>query len=344
MKQIRLILNSLAVITLSLTIASFTQAQSQRAYVAIEGSDGNPCARTSPCRTISQALSVVASGGEVIILDSGDYDPFKVTKAVTVEAPPGVNAAVAGNSDDAVAVLAGASDMVVIRGLHISITGRSVAMLAGIGFSTGGALHVENCVIQGLGNLPPGNFASNSAIAFSGSGLLFVKDSIMRNSNTGVDLFPHSMGIAVATLDGCRMENNGTGLRVGYDAAATVRNSIVIENLGGFSVAPNINNPSKAAKLAVENCLITANGIGIEASNYIGNAVGHANISNSIVTNNQTGIFAYPNGIIAVENTTITHNKAGLKHLDSGRLFTAGNNKLLLNETDGTFTDRFGLQ
>jgi hypothetical protein len=60
-------------------------AASRFAFVATTGSDRNACTETAPCATLAQAVSVTASGGTVVVLDSGDFgavdinDPFTIT-------------------------------------------------------------------------------------------------------------------------------------------------------------------------------------------------------------------------------------------------------------------------
>ena len=55
------------------------------------GNDVNNCASIlTPCQTLAGAAAQVAVGGEVIILNSGDYGPVTITRALTIEAPPGV--------------------------------------------------------------------------------------------------------------------------------------------------------------------------------------------------------------------------------------------------------------
>src|SRR5215469_8886866 len=91
MRLFRIALGSFLIVTV---FASVSQAQVQRTFVSGSGSDGNPCSRTSPCRTFTQALSVTNPGGEVIALDSAGYGAFIVTQAVTIQAPNGVYAGV----------------------------------------------------------------------------------------------------------------------------------------------------------------------------------------------------------------------------------------------------------
>ena len=47
------------------------------------GSDSNPCARSSPCLTFAAALAQTA-GGEIVVLDPGDFGPVIITKALTI--------------------------------------------------------------------------------------------------------------------------------------------------------------------------------------------------------------------------------------------------------------------
>lgn len=69
-------------------LASAFAAAPDVAYVAFNGADTNPCSRTAPCKTITHALSIVATSGVVDITATGLYDNFTVTKAVTVKADP----------------------------------------------------------------------------------------------------------------------------------------------------------------------------------------------------------------------------------------------------------------
>src|SRR5215472_18109741 len=82
---------------LSVTSAS---AQVQRTFVSGGGIDSNPCSRTAPCRTFTQAISQTNAGGEVYVLDSAGYGPFTITKSVAIVAPQGVTAGISVFSGD----------------------------------------------------------------------------------------------------------------------------------------------------------------------------------------------------------------------------------------------------
>src|SRR5260370_42406683 len=81
------------------------------------GRDSNPCSRTGPWRTFGQAISQTNAGGEVVVLDSAGYGVFTISSAVSITAPPGVYAGISVFSGDGIDINAGASDIVILRGL-----------------------------------------------------------------------------------------------------------------------------------------------------------------------------------------------------------------------------------
>src|SRR6476659_4072782 len=82
-------------------------AQVFRAYVASDGNDANPCTLQQPCRLLPAALTVVADGGEIWMLDSANYNTgqVNVTKSVTILAIPGaVGSVVATSGGDGITI------------------------------------------------------------------------------------------------------------------------------------------------------------------------------------------------------------------------------------------------
>ena len=78
-------------ILVSLLASTAADAQLFRAYVASDGNDANPCTLPQPCRLLPAAIAAVASGGEIWILDSANYNTstVNVTKSVSIVAVPG---------------------------------------------------------------------------------------------------------------------------------------------------------------------------------------------------------------------------------------------------------------
>ena len=62
-----------------------------RAYVASDGNDANPCTLAAPCRLLPAALTAVASGGEIWMLESANYNTatVNINKSVSILAVPG---------------------------------------------------------------------------------------------------------------------------------------------------------------------------------------------------------------------------------------------------------------
>src|SRR5215467_4594521 len=89
MKLARFVIGSALFLAL---YTSASLAQVQRTFLSATGSDGNPCSRAAPCRTLAQAISQTNAGGEVVILDSAGYGPVTIPKSITVTAPAGVYA------------------------------------------------------------------------------------------------------------------------------------------------------------------------------------------------------------------------------------------------------------
>ena len=57
----------------SLASVSSVQAQNSRSWVASNGNDGSDCSRANPCMTFNGALAKTNAGGEINVVDSGDY-------------------------------------------------------------------------------------------------------------------------------------------------------------------------------------------------------------------------------------------------------------------------------
>src|SRR5512147_929574 len=118
------------------------QAQATRTWVSGVGDDANPCSRTAPCKTFAGAISKTAAGGEIDALDSAGFGAVTITKAITIDGSA-VLASVLGTGVNGIVVAAGATDVVILRGLSLNGAGTG---LAGVRFNTGKALHVEDCV------------------------------------------------------------------------------------------------------------------------------------------------------------------------------------------------------
>jgi hypothetical protein len=110
---------------LSVLTSTGASATAQRTFVSANGNDANPCSLAAPCRGLAAAVAAVASGGEVIVLDSGGYGTFAIGKSVSVIAPTGVYAGISVFSGAGITVSTVATDTVKLHGLTVSDQGPS---------------------------------------------------------------------------------------------------------------------------------------------------------------------------------------------------------------------------
>lgn len=289
-----LTLQGLTALACLILCAPVARAQIARAYVARDGNNANPCTRSLPCRQIDRGIDAVLPGGEVVVLNTGDYKSFTVDKAVTVAANPGASPGITITSGVAALISAGASDVVTLRGLTFNgLDPQNVSF--GVTSDSGAALHIEDCTFL--------NFAIGTG---SGSGvLLFVVNSVFRGNTSGIQV-----AAGRALVDHCRFENNATGLFVGSGGRVTVRDSAAFGNTRGFYAG-------------------TA-----------GRPVTDINIEACVAASNETAIYADPDVVIRVANSTITNNTVALFAQVGGQVLsrTPATNTVVGNGAGETFT------
>src|ERR1700761_871924 len=117
-------------------LLSSLQAQSFRTFVASFGNDANDGSRSTPKRMFQAAHDAVATGGEVVALDSAGFGALTITKSISIIVPPGVNGFITVTGDaNGVTITAAASDRVTLRGLILE---------GGGGSANGRGIHVDS--------------------------------------------------------------------------------------------------------------------------------------------------------------------------------------------------------
>jgi len=310
MLRTRSVIRIIALVAFSLSLISLAEAAtSPRVFVsATRGKDSNTatlCTVANPCYSWKAALSVVATGGEVVALDNGTYGAATINKAVTLEGPVGGYTGINVSSGDGIDINAPGAT-VVLRGLTIDGANRSGTF--GINATSFGALHIEDCVING--------FSGNGIYVPTGSHL-FIKDTISRN-NGGAGIYTATP----ASVDHVRVEDNtGSGFVV-QNATAHVRNSVASGNqgtdvlnggtaTGGGFVAYAMNGEgngfSASVLLYLDGCVATMNSIGVSVSALAlveGGANAAASLTQSTVTSNVVGLGQTANSFSIAALTT----------------------------------------
>jgi len=214
-----------AVACLATTLFCATaEAQLFRAYLTSDGNDANPCTLQAPCRLLPAALNAVASGGEIWMLDSANYNTSTVTinKSVSILAVPGVVGSV-------VSVNAGrrSASRLQVSTLRCATSSLACSGAApgtiGVSMNVASSLTIENSLIA---NLP------HYGVDIRG-GSLKVDNTTLRN--IGIYAFQLQNG-ASATISRTQMLANKGGVVVAGNntstTTASLSNSVIS---GGFT-------------------------------------------------------------------------------------------------------------
>jgi hypothetical protein len=248
------------------------------------------CSRIKPCDTFRHALSVTIPGGEIDVLDPGEFGTVTIAQSVSIVAD-GVVAGIQVTSSGGDGIDVTGSDVtVVLRGLTLDgvSTGNN-----GISFTGSGNLHIEDCTVTHFTN-------DGIDLEASSASAVFITDTIVRN-NGAAGVFTSGASVT-ATLDNVRTERNETGVFATDGPTVSVRNSVASFNADGFDAKSSSNAP---VVLNVESSLASDNGSGIIPEG----AKATINISNVTVVNNTTGLSPTNGGhIVSFGNNKITDN------------------------------------
>jgi hypothetical protein len=304
-------LGAISALVLGLAAVPPAAAQASRTWVSGVGDDANPCSRTAPCKTFAGAISKTAAKGEINVLDPGAFGAVTITKSISIIAT-GQEAGVLASATNGIIINAGANDVVVLRGLDIEGIGTG---LRGVRVLAGGALHIENCTINGFN----GNPGVGISFEPSGQSQLFIKDTFVRDNRTsmtggGILIKPSGGGAAVAVLDNVRSERNSYGVRAENNSRVTIRDSVLGNN--------------------------NSNGLAAVSS---GSAVNVQLIDSVVSYNGQNGILVSgSNAIAGIGGNSITGNGTGLQTAALGQIVSFGDNYVQGNTTDGSPTSTPG--
>lgn len=316
--RISAILAAAAIAAAALTaFAGSASTQATRTWVSGVGDDANPCSRTAPCKTFAGAISKTAAGGEINCIDSGGYGGVAITKSMTI-ACEDVEAGVLNGGIHGIVINAAATDVVVLRGLEIDSAPDDTGV-NGIRFYSGGAVHIEDCVIR-----------DNQAGELNGNGILFMP------SSGSPELF-----ISNSHITGNGDATSGTGVHIEPSGSAgakvTIENTILANN--SIGVRGVSNNTTGVVEISIANSELsggTFHGLVVQADS--GTTKVTVN-STRIVNNAKQGIRAIgANGIVRVGSSIISGNLTGLNSINGGNIRSYGNNQLNGNGTDGAFT------
>jgi hypothetical protein len=266
---------SLTLVTTSLVFflqATPAQAQASRTWVSGVGDDANPCSRTAPRKTFAGAISKTALNGEINCLDPGGFGAVTITKSITIDCHE-VFASILNAGTNGINIpfdsFNAADVRKTVRLRNININGINTGLIGiritGGAVVTGGAVFIEDCLIDG-------NFSGSArgiSEERSGGGELFISNTAVRNmGQTAIQINPIGpTGAAVAgqiinaVLDNVRVQNANFGLAVGNNGRATINRSVFS---GNTQAGIEAEGPLAAVEVHVSNSVSSNNGTGVQ--------------------------------------------------------------------------------
>lgn len=287
----------LALVSVVMT-AFDARATASRVFVAAKsGNDANACdSVATPCQTFAGVITQVSAGGEIIVLETGGYGPVTINKAVTINAPDGIIAFVHPPSGDAITINAGATDTVILRGL--TLNGGSGN---GITTNTVGQLFVEHCTITGY---------SFGGLQFTApGGTLFMNDDDVRECGISAVLVQSSGSPARADIRDSSFVGNFDGVAAGVGGVVAVMDSVAMDNSNtGFLATSSAGG---VADMTLSHVQAVSNGVGLQAFTFNGGGTATLHVSDSVVTQNTTGVAATLTGSTVIGSSPGTNLVAG---------------------------------
>ncbi len=300
---------------------SYESDGSQSWVSAASGSDSNPCTRSAPCLTFAGAFAKTVPGGEIDVLDPGDYGPLTITNAITIYNGGSGVAGIFVSGTSAITIQAGSSDVVNLRGL--TLNGGGGGNNSGVLVTSGGTINVQKCLIQSFKGTAAGVAGINISPT-AGSVDVRVEDSTIVTNNPGVYIRPGSGAVANVLIRHSHVDNNSGG-------------GVRSDGTGGGTVITGISDSTASENL--DNGVIAIAGPGSATVNLARDLI-NANGLAGVVSNQSDGGTATVN----IGSSQILGNAFGVQSVGGGSIVSYENNQLAGNGSDGSFTANAAMQ
>jgi hypothetical protein len=322
------------ILAYGLVLAPTASAQLFRAYLSATGNDANPCTVSMPCRLLPAALNVVASGGEIWMLDSANYNTSAVTitKSVTILAVPGALGSITAGAGSVGLGINAPNGAVSLRNLVFIKLGGIFDPRTGVLFQQGAKLDISSCEFANFSVVFPS--AAFAIYANAPGGKLVISDSTIRDGYYALYMFD----TVSATLDRVRIHNHDSlAIRAGPGSTLTVNDSVITGNDVAIEADGN-------ARVVIARTVLTHNETEAIAAlaTQPGNVV-QVTVSQSIISHNPgTGIRVdqalSSSATVTLDGNTVTNNGIGVSFTGAsvGTVFSRGNNTIQQNGTDYT--------
>jgi len=257
--------------SITLFVIPAVVAANNRSFVSAQGSDSNNCSAGAPCASLGEALAQTSPGGEIVIINSGGFQPVTINQPVTITAI-GIEASIAAATGNAITI--NTSGNVTITGLSLHGLG---AGNDGVLAQNVGALRLYNVTAEGF---------TNDGVEFTSGGNLSVYNSrLTDNTQYGLSI---SNASARAFLQNTSFDHNTVAGLFAPNGVAAVAHSPAHFNGSGFqssggtivlTSSPAVSNHTGLAAAAAGAVLQFSRCIDTRNSLYAFSAVSGATVS-----------------------------------------------------------------
>lgn len=274
-----------------------------RVFVSTDGNDNNPCTNANPCRHLQRGIDVVATGGQVWIVDSGNFNAatVTVTKSVSIEAAPGQVASIVAANGTPAMVINAPGGIVGLRNLVIT-DGLTSTSQDGIIVNAATAVSVENCLFADV--------AEDALVALHNNAFIHVANTTFRNVN----------GWAVAAQSGPTID---------------VANSHLLHTEGAFAFGTNAGTTST---VSITDSTISDGTEGVFASTNVAGATAQIFVTRSTIFGTTYALDSESTSgttLITVANSSVNHNQQAFVISGAGATVKSlGNNYIADNVTE----------
>jgi hypothetical protein len=223
-------------------------AAAQRTFVSTNGDDLNACSLAAPCRSFAKAMTQTATGGEIVVQDSGGYGAVTVDKDVAINAPPGVYAGISVFAGQVGVDVVSPAANVVLRGLTINGQGGNIGLRV-----QSGNVHVENVVVAGIG----------TGIQLEGGTLVRIAGTVVRNTTEAVRVVPATGTLTVLVRDSEFSDSGTAGIHVspaGAGSALVTLENTSIAKSSGYGIYADLAGGGTAT-IVVTKSVVSEHGI-----------------------------------------------------------------------------------
>jgi Right handed beta helix region len=302
--------NAAKLLAASFVLFALASPVHAQVYVSTNGNDSLPCTQTNPCRNLWRALNVVAAGGQIWVMDSGNFSTgvtVNVTKSVSIRGLPGAIASVAASGNTPALQINAPGAVVALRNMTFTDQGGISPGQDGVAVTDAGTVFIEDCL-----------FADTRRDAVH----LAISNVVVHISNT---TFRNVAGWAVYATDGPTVDINRSRL---------------LHTGGVYAFAEGIPSVGfrPTTSVSISDTTISDGPMGVSAQ-----AGGFGGVAQAFVT--RSTIFGTADALdsespfdstslITVSNSSITHNQNAFNAVNSGIVKSLGNNYIADNAAE----------